>query len=77
MTIKVYTKPDCVQCDMTKRLLDREGLAYETIDVTADDQAMAYVRELGYTSVPVVVAGDQHWAGFKVERVKGLKAKHE
>src|SRR6218665_263228 len=28
MSITVYTKPGCVQCDMTKRLLDRRSVAY-------------------------------------------------
>ena len=74
MKVTVYTKPDCVQCDMTKRLLDREGIAYETIDLTEDDQAMAYVRELGYLAAPVVVANNQHWSGFRAERIKGLRA---
>ena len=74
MNVTVYTKPDCVQCDMTKRLLDREGIAYETIDITQDADALAYIKELGYLAAPVVVAGNQHWSGFKVERVKGLKA---
>ena len=27
MTVTVYTLPDCIQCDMTKKLLDRSRLS--------------------------------------------------
>ena len=70
----VYTQPSCVQCDMTKRLMDREEISYTSIDVTQDKEAYDYVVGLGYQSVPVVVAGDVHWSGFRAERIKGLKA---
>ena len=69
----VYTLPSCVQCDMTKRLMDREGIAYETVDLTQDTEAATMVASLGYKAAPVVIAGNQHWSGFKVERIKGLK----
>lgn len=76
MTVTVYTKPDCMQCDMTKRLMDREGIEYSSIDVTIDSEALDLVKSLGYLSMPVVVAGNEHWSGFRAERVKGLKAQH-
>ncbi len=34
MTITVYTKPACVQCNMTYKALDKEGLAYDVVDIT-------------------------------------------
>lgn len=72
--ITVYTKPSCPQCDMTKKLLDRLGVEHDTVDVTADPEAHAYVTGLGYQQAPVVVVGDgeDHWGGFKVDRLKGL-----
>ena len=29
MTITVYTKPACVQCNATYKALDKQGIAYE------------------------------------------------
>ena len=75
MDVTVYSKPDCVQCDSTKRLMDREGIAYQSVDITQDKEAYEYVLSLGYQAVPVVVSGEQHWSGFRAERIKGLKAK--
>ena len=63
MTITIYSKPACVQCTATYRALDNEGLDYTIVDITRDLDAHDYVRGLGYLQAPVVVAGDDHWAG--------------
>ena len=34
MSITVYSKPRCPQCDATYRALDKQGVSYEKIDVT-------------------------------------------
>ena len=72
--ITVYTQPSCIQCTMTKKQLDKLGIDHDTVDVSTDPEAHAYVTGLGYTSAPVVVVGDgeDHWAGFKPDRLRGL-----
>lgn len=70
--VTVYSQPNCVQCDMTKKQLERLGVEHDTVDVSADPEAHAYVKSLGYSSAPVVVAGDQHWCGFRPDRLKEL-----
>lgn len=74
MTITIYSKPACVQCTATYRALDNEGLDYTIVDLTQDPGAHDYVRALGYLQAPVVVAGDDHWAGFRPDRIKALTA---
>lgn len=81
--ITVYSKPRCPQCDATARLLNRMGAPYTKVDVTEDDVAYAFVKQLGYQQVPVVVVRDlhvegdgrdgnivEHWSGFNPDRVK-------
>jgi glutaredoxin-like protein NrdH len=46
--VTVYTKPACVQCVATKRALDKDGIAYDLVDLTVDDAARDYVMSLGY-----------------------------
>ena len=72
--VTVYTQPNCPQCNLTKLQLDKLGIEHDTVDVTADPDAHAYVTGLGYQSAPVVVVGDgeSHWAGFKPERLREL-----
>lgn len=70
--ITVYTKPACVQCNATYKALDKAGVAYEVIDISQDSDARDYVMALGYLQAPVVVAGDEHWSGFRPDRIKAL-----
>lgn len=72
MTVTVYSKPNCVQCGATYRLLDREGIPYEVVDVSKDPEAMEYVTSLGHMQAPVVVAGEDNWAGFQPDKIKAL-----
>ncbi|MBO9454542.1 glutaredoxin-like protein NrdH [Paracoccus sp. R12_1] len=72
MTITVYSKPACVQCTATTRALDARGLDYSIIDLTQDEDAMQRVTALGYRQVPVVVAGEDHWAGFRPDMIGRL-----
>ena len=72
MSITVYSKPACVQCTATTRALDAKGITYDVIDLTQDDNAMTHVTELGYRQAPVVVAGSDHWSGFRPDMIAQL-----
>lgn len=70
--ITVYSKPACIQCTATTRELDRKGIPYKYIDLTEDSGAMETVRDLGYMQAPVVVAGEDHWSGFRPDKIGAL-----
>lgn len=72
MSITVYSKPACVQCTATIRALDRHGFSYEVVDISSDTDAFDLVENLGYRQVPVVVAGEKHWAGFRPDMINAL-----
>lgn len=72
MKIEIYSKPACVQCTATYRALDRQGLDYTVIDLTDDPTARETVENLGYRQLPVVVVGEQHWSGFRPDRIQAL-----
>ncbi|MDO5663173.1 MAG: glutaredoxin-like protein NrdH [Brachybacterium sp.] len=74
MDITVYSKPMCVQCDATKRALNKAGVDYALVDLTEDAEALATVKALGYMQAPVVITGDDHWAGFRPDKIKALAA---
>lgn len=74
--ITVYTKPACVQCNATFRALDKAGVNYATVDITVDSDARDYVMGLGYLQAPVVVAGGQHWSGFRPDRIAAVSKSH-
>ncbi|OWY10536.1 MULTISPECIES: glutaredoxin-like protein NrdH [Thioclava] len=72
MTITVYSKPACVQCTATTRALDAKGIDYNVIDLTEDAAAMEMVQDLGYRQAPVVIANEEHWAGFRPDMINRL-----
>ncbi|MCG7308309.1 glutaredoxin-like protein NrdH [Brachybacterium sp. ACRRE] len=72
MTITVYSKPMCVQCDATKRALAKSGVDFEVVDMAEDAAALAHVKELGYVQAPVVEAGEDRWSGFRPDKIKAI-----
>ena len=54
------------------RALDKQGVEYDIVDITEDPEARDYVMALGYLQAPVVVAGEDHWSGFRPDRIKAL-----
>lgn len=70
--ITVYTKPSCVQCNATYRALDKKGIKYRKVDISTDVKALDYVRSLGYMQAPVVVTANDHWSGFRPDKIESL-----
>ena len=70
MTVRVYTTPNCNQCAMTKKWLDKKGVHYATVDLADPANINDYeaMLELGYAAAPIVVIGtdyEVHWSGFR------------
>ncbi|WP_146338406.1 glutaredoxin-like protein NrdH [Nesterenkonia sp. NBAIMH1] len=74
MSVTVYTKPACVQCNATYRALDKNGVAYKTVDISQDAEALERVRALGYMQAPVVITDADHWSGFRPDKISELAA---
>lgn len=72
MTVTVYSKPSCVQCTATYRALDAKGVPYEVVDMSVDAEALATVKGLGYLQAPVIVTDDEHWSGFRPDKINEL-----
>lgn len=70
--ITVYTKPGCMPCKMTCHKLMQMGVPHKLTDVTLNDDDMAVVIGLGYREMPVVVNGDDHWSGFRPDKLAAL-----
>jgi len=74
MRIIIYTKNNCVQCTATKNAMDRQGLAYELINLDSQPDAIDSLKSLGYRQVPVVMADNDHWSGFRPDRIATLRS---
>lgn len=71
---KVYGREHCVQCDHTKKVMDKEGIPYQYMDIDHNEVASQEVKNLAVgTQLPLVVAGGKQWQGFKPDQIRGLK----
>ena len=70
--ITLYAKPACMQCSATSKALEKQGISYRKVDISLDSEARDYVMALGYLQAPVVVTENDHWSGFRPDRIKAL-----
>jgi glutaredoxin-like protein NrdH len=69
MAITVYTLPECAQCETTKKYLEKNNLAYLAVDLSENPKEYEVIRSLGYDRVPVVIADESHWSGFRPDKL--------
>lgn len=75
MPAVVHTKPDCVQCDQTKKIMERDGIPFVTVEMDAN--TIEGFKAQGLLSAPVVVSRIGSWAGFRPDKINELKAHYE
>jgi glutaredoxin-like protein NrdH len=61
-----------VQCNATFRALDARGIDYRTVDLSKDPGALDVVKAMGYMQAPVVVTENDHWSGFRPDKIGAL-----
>ncbi len=54
---RVFWQPGCSSCLKAKEFLTHHGITFDSVNVLADDGAMAALQALGARSVPVVSRG--------------------
>lgn len=72
MSIIVYSKPNCPQCDLTKRDMDILGIEYEIIDISLQQDQLERLAGLGFRSAPVVETDRDVWSGYQQDKIKEL-----
>lgn len=72
MTVTVFTKPRCPQCDATKRQFTKLGIPFETIDVSESPETLEQLQRAGFKQAPVVIAPDHSWTGYRPDLIREL-----
>lgn len=76
--ITVYSKPNCMQCEMTKIWLNQNKIPFETVDTKANPEALELLSHYGWQTLPVVVIDDEisdnskSWSGFQIDKLEAL-----
>lgn len=79
MKITVWTLPNCVQCNQTKKELDKLGIHYQERELNRNPKAVERFKEMGLIAAPIVETDDRRWSGFRINRIRDLDnhIKHE
>jgi glutaredoxin-like protein NrdH len=72
MKITLWEKPNCVQCNQTKREFDKLGIIYQVKRLDKSARAVERFLEMGLTSAPIVETDDRRWSGFRLNRIRSL-----
>ncbi len=70
--VTVYTTPNCVQCNMTKRQFDKLGVEYSVVDLSENPLKAEEFKQKGYLAAPIVTTDTKTWAGFKPAKINSL-----
>lgn len=76
--LTVYSRPNCMQCEMTKMWLKQNDIPFEAVDIEANPGALELLKHYGYSSLPVVAIDDElsdkskAWAGFQIDKLEAL-----
>ena len=63
--IKVYSKPNCIKCEFTKKYLTDKNVEFEVVDVFENAEALQMLRDKGYAELPVVDINGKRHTGFQ------------
>lgn len=76
--LTVYSKPRCMQCEMTKMWLTQNKISFETVDTEANPEALELLSHYGWQTLPVVAIDDEisdnskSWSGFQIDKLEAL-----
>jgi len=76
LKIKIYSTPYCGYCKMAKDFFDKNGFAFEEVDVSVDEAAAKdMVARTNQMGVPVIEIGDEIVVGFNKGQIEEILAK--
>ena len=71
--ITLYSKPNCMQCNITKQFFEDNQVPFVIKDVFESEEAVEEVKALGFQSLPVIVAeGIEPFFGFRPDILETL-----
>ncbi len=74
MTVTVFTKYRCPQCEATKRQLTKQGVDFEVVDLADNPSTLEQLQQAGFRQAPVVITPDASWSGYRPDLIKELVA---
>jgi glutaredoxin-like YruB-family protein len=73
--VVVYSGIHCAPCDAVKAYLKEKGVHYTEKNINTDKAARQELRDMGMTSIPVTVIGEERIQGFEKDQLEAALAK--
>ena len=73
--IKVYSKHNCMQCEMTKEFLKANNVKFEEVNVEDNEEALELIKMHGFQRLPVVTRSESFdfaFSGFQIDQLEEL-----
>lgn len=70
----VYTTPQCPGCELTQKMLKKEGVDFEVVNLSKRPDLVERFRAEGLLSAPIIDHDGQKTSGFRPDRIKAIIA---
>lgn len=73
--ITVYSRPDCMPCKFTKKILTENNIPFNNVDVSEEPEALEVLKQHGFYELPVVAINqsfDFAFGGFQPDKLNDL-----
>lgn len=75
MKVTLFSTPNCMQCKQTAKAFEKRGIIFDSLNLENHPEILEQFKGLGYTSAPIVLAGDMSWSGFRLAKIEQLAKK--
>lgn len=72
--LTIYTTDNCAGCALTKKMLEKEGVAFEAVSLADRPDLVDQFRAEGLMSAPIIDHDGQRTSGFRPDRIKAIIA---
>ena len=72
--VTIYSTPNCVKCESTKRLMNKLHIEYAVEDLTDPKNAkkLAEFKAQGHMTAPIVTTDVKTWSDFQYQKIQSL-----
>lgn len=77
MLVTVYTTPNCMACNSTKRQFERLGVRYDEVALDQHPDKLKEFVDQGFNQAPIIVADNLTWSGYRHEMIQRIAKRIE
>lgn len=70
--VEIYTAIGCKACEVAEEFLNNIDVNVIKIDISEDKNAIKELRELGFTTIPVIKIGEKYVEKFNPAKIMRL-----